>query len=345
MSLSGHTRCWLGPQPRHPGCRSRSWHQLVPSTRSKASLKPLKPCLQDPSSWPPPHLPHQEPSLSAPLPPRINAQLGQPPASWLDPLKQGEGAHALKAEASKLARTKAGTQAGPVPRGERWGREPGALGQQPSQGTISKAESSAWPRAPPAWVAGSKWGRSQGGGSGRAPTVNAGLAPHVHHAILTSGNPRDGEEARARQCLCAGAKPGAARGFPRPPFVLGRAWSCPPPPQAELPPYTHWKQFPAPAVPRTYWRRESTNSLSCSGHTAISCRTSCRCCGAAVRERGRLWGWQLPLPAPPPRVTARAPTSPQDRTIWPKTKKTSHVYTRPSFLHKKTSYKEPGLQS
>lgn len=67
-------------------------------------------------------------------------------------------------------------------------------------------------------------------------------------------------------------------------FVLTDA-ACAPsppvmPPSGPRPRLTHWKQFPAPAVPRRYCRRESTNSLSCSGLTAISCRTSCRCCGA-----------------------------------------------------------------
>lgn len=85
---------------------------------------------------------------------------------------------------------------------------------------------------------------------------------------------------------------------------------------------THWKQFRAPAVPRRYWRRASMKSLSCSGHTAISCRTSCKCCGARVsgaRSLGLVEKVPLPqkLPAAPgPGGAQSHPSKGWSRPTW-----------------------------
>lgn len=119
------------------------------------------------------------------------------------------------------------------------------------------------------------------------------------------------------------------------PLPPGRLSATTPP----SPERTHWKQFRAPAVPRRYCRRESRNSLSCSGHTAISCRTSCRYCGATGRASVGACGPgnqpplgvpNLPLPGPPlpgrtfqpqgqsPRLSLPRHPFREDRIIWSK---------------------------
>lgn len=99
-------------------------------------------------------------------------------------------------------------------------------------------------------------------------------------STVPSSNPRD-DEAEARE---PESRPlyavGQSRNHRAAYLTHGLTSEEPGPALPSTPSPTHWKQLPAPAVPRRYWRRESTNSLSCSGHTAISCRTSCRCWGA-----------------------------------------------------------------